>query len=54
MPDMRVIGIPEGEEKGRRHKKAFEEIIAKIVSKFDDNDQLSPPKKLNELQAQET
>lgn len=51
---MRVIGIPEGEERGRRHQEAFEDIIAEIVSKFDDNDQLGPPKKLNELQAQET
>lgn len=42
-----------GEEKGRRHEKAFGEIIAEIVSKFDDNDQLRPPKKPNELRALE-
>lgn len=42
--------------RGEREKaqKPFEEITAEIVSKFDENYKRSPPKKLNELQAQET
>lgn len=45
---------PGGRGERERTPNTFEEIIAEIVSKFDDNYKLSPPKKLNELQAQET
>ena len=41
-PNIRIIGVPEGEEKERGSEKIFEEIIVKNCPKWEKNRHLSP------------